>query len=289
MLRVRPGVLLVRASFAPTSALIRLDFPTLERPRKAISGTVGAGKCVKSLAESMNRARIRIETVSSVGAANGKRRRGIVRKKAHANPNRPEGQTGSLLRRWCLADTSPQLRENAFPNRIAQNARESSPGGANELSPGASALGKVGRMIQVPEGRPSSPAHSQAPLRIKSPIPIRNYHLHQPEVFLLCLSGRNRLRLPGIIGHQKLPLNLLLIWPVLVMMILYRERLVASLYHFMPTDNAAVYSRPHDPVARAEEFIELIVRARGKVGQVPVFSHSRLSFRGTTRIVSKRR
>src|SRR5271157_6025854 len=67
MLRVRPGVLLVRASFLPTSKLITLDFPTLDRPRKAISGTPGAGKCVKSLADSINRARIRIQTVSSVG------------------------------------------------------------------------------------------------------------------------------------------------------------------------------------------------------------------------------
>src|ERR1019366_10188710 len=74
MLRVRPGVLLVRASFAPTSELITLDFPTLDRPRKAISGTPGEGKCVKSLADSRNRARIRMHTVSSVWVANGKRR-----------------------------------------------------------------------------------------------------------------------------------------------------------------------------------------------------------------------
>src|ERR1700681_461315 len=85
MLRVRPGVLLVRASFAPTSELITLDFPTLERPRKAISGTPGGGKCVKSLADSMKRARIRIQTVSSVWVAHGKRcGRKIVRKKKFA-------------------------------------------------------------------------------------------------------------------------------------------------------------------------------------------------------------
>ena len=75
MLRVRPGVLLVRASFLPTSVLITLDFPTFDRPRKAISGTAGGGKCVKSLADSMNRARIRIPTVSSVWVAHGKRLR----------------------------------------------------------------------------------------------------------------------------------------------------------------------------------------------------------------------
>src|SRR5277367_639139 len=81
MLRVRPGVLLVRASFAPTSELMTLDFPTLERPRNAISGTPGTGKCVKSLAESMKRARIRIEIVSSVWGAHGKRRGKISSRK----------------------------------------------------------------------------------------------------------------------------------------------------------------------------------------------------------------
>src|SRR5664279_4502600 len=72
MLRVRPGVLLVRASFVPTSELIRLDLPTLERPRKAISGTPAGGKCLRSLAESMKRAKIRIQTVSSERAEDGK-------------------------------------------------------------------------------------------------------------------------------------------------------------------------------------------------------------------------
>src|ERR1700681_3602808 len=75
MLRVRPGVLLVRASFAPTSELLTRDFPTFDRPRNAISGTPGAGKWVRSLADSINRARIRIQTVSSVWVAHGKRRR----------------------------------------------------------------------------------------------------------------------------------------------------------------------------------------------------------------------
>src|SRR5579862_1316799 len=75
MLRVRPGVLLVLASFVPIKELIRLDLPTFERPRKAISGTPAGGKCFKSLAESIKRASTRIETVSSVKAADGKRRR----------------------------------------------------------------------------------------------------------------------------------------------------------------------------------------------------------------------
>ena len=43
--RVRPGVELVRASLVPTSELITLDFPTFDGPRKAISGSVGTGKC----------------------------------------------------------------------------------------------------------------------------------------------------------------------------------------------------------------------------------------------------
>src|SRR5579863_6585055 len=57
MLRVRPGVELVRASLAPTSELMTLDFPTLERPRKAISGRVGAGKWERSVAEARKRER----------------------------------------------------------------------------------------------------------------------------------------------------------------------------------------------------------------------------------------
>src|SRR5690348_18032928 len=55
MLRVRPGVELVRANLVPTKELITLDLPTLERPRNAISGTVGAGKCAASVAAARNR------------------------------------------------------------------------------------------------------------------------------------------------------------------------------------------------------------------------------------------
>src|SRR5207253_10709190 len=60
MLRVRPGVELVFATLLPTSELITLDLPTLERPRNAISGRLGAGKCLASLAANMNRVRTRI-------------------------------------------------------------------------------------------------------------------------------------------------------------------------------------------------------------------------------------
>src|SRR5712671_2858816 len=57
MLRVRPGVELVRASFVPTSELMTLDFPTFDRPRKAISGNSKAGKCATSVAAARNRVR----------------------------------------------------------------------------------------------------------------------------------------------------------------------------------------------------------------------------------------
>jgi len=59
MARVRPGVELVRASFAPTSALITLDLPTFDRPRKAISGSPGEGKCPGSEADNRNCERTR--------------------------------------------------------------------------------------------------------------------------------------------------------------------------------------------------------------------------------------
>src|SRR5580698_3184721 len=57
MARVRPGVELVRATLSPTSELMTLDLPTLERPRKAISGREGAGKCAASVAAARNRER----------------------------------------------------------------------------------------------------------------------------------------------------------------------------------------------------------------------------------------
>jgi uncharacterized membrane protein len=55
MLRVRPGVELVRASLVPTRELITLDLPTLDRPKKATSGIDGAGKWETSVAAAMNR------------------------------------------------------------------------------------------------------------------------------------------------------------------------------------------------------------------------------------------
>ena len=61
MLRVRPGVELVLASFFPTSELITLDLPTFDRPRKATSGSTGAGKWLASIADIMNRANTRMQ------------------------------------------------------------------------------------------------------------------------------------------------------------------------------------------------------------------------------------
>src|SRR5579864_2487578 len=60
MLRVRPGVELVFATFAPSSELITLDLPTFDRPRNATSGSTGAGKWLASIADVMNRAKTRM-------------------------------------------------------------------------------------------------------------------------------------------------------------------------------------------------------------------------------------
>src|SRR5581483_1702871 len=60
MLRMRPGVELVLATLLPTRELITLDFPTLDRPRKAISGSPGGGKWRTSRADNKNRVRTRI-------------------------------------------------------------------------------------------------------------------------------------------------------------------------------------------------------------------------------------
>src|ERR1700733_4400777 len=75
MLRVRPGVELVLASFAPSSELITLDLPTFDRPRKATSGSTGAGKWPASIADIMNRAKTRMKQCAvSIGkSARGRR------------------------------------------------------------------------------------------------------------------------------------------------------------------------------------------------------------------------
>src|SRR5512135_3311393 len=67
MLRVRPGVELVRASLVPTRELMTLDLPTFERPRKATSGIEGAGKWATSVAAARNRARTLISQCAMFG------------------------------------------------------------------------------------------------------------------------------------------------------------------------------------------------------------------------------
>src|SRR4051812_3010254 len=56
MRRVRPGVRDVRARSEPTSELIRLDLPTLDRPTTAISGKPAGGNSSGLEAEMTNRA-----------------------------------------------------------------------------------------------------------------------------------------------------------------------------------------------------------------------------------------
>src|SRR4030088_1975747 len=86
---VRPGVELVRASFAPTSALITLDLPTLERPRKAISGRLGAGKCDTSVAAARNRARI-LMSQCAMSRRDWQARKRTSRNNGGAKQRRPE-------------------------------------------------------------------------------------------------------------------------------------------------------------------------------------------------------
>ena len=63
MARVRPGVEETLACLESSSALSRLDLPTLERPRKATSGMDGAGNCAGEWAESRNLEKTRIRGI----------------------------------------------------------------------------------------------------------------------------------------------------------------------------------------------------------------------------------
>src|ERR1700742_2461696 len=54
MARVRPGEEETLAAFSPNKPLIRLDLPTLERPRNANSGAVAEGNCSGAIADSRN-------------------------------------------------------------------------------------------------------------------------------------------------------------------------------------------------------------------------------------------
>src|SRR5947209_8296600 len=52
--RVRPGVELTCATFWPSRELMRLDFPTFERPRKANSGGPSGGNSAVLTAAAIN-------------------------------------------------------------------------------------------------------------------------------------------------------------------------------------------------------------------------------------------
>src|SRR6202012_282356 len=52
--RVRPGEAETFAAFSPTKPLMRLDLPTLDRPRKANSGAVLGGNCSGANADNRN-------------------------------------------------------------------------------------------------------------------------------------------------------------------------------------------------------------------------------------------
>jgi hypothetical protein len=65
--RVFPGAALVRASRCRTSALIKLDLPTFERPTSAISGRPASGKSDAPAALVTKAASIRKKSGGSVG------------------------------------------------------------------------------------------------------------------------------------------------------------------------------------------------------------------------------
>src|SRR6202040_4298920 len=114
MLRVRPGVELVLASFAPTSELITLDLPTFDRPRKATSGSRGAGKWPASIADIMNRAKTRMPqcAVSTGQVASGEG--GFS---PRGNLSQPE--------RTLFFDISPPDRSEFIPKK--KNSRHNQP------------------------------------------------------------------------------------------------------------------------------------------------------------------
>src|SRR5262245_6857720 len=67
--RVLPGAALVRATRCRSSALIRLDLPTFERPTMATSGRPSAGKSAAPAALVMNSAVIFNQTAGGAGGA----------------------------------------------------------------------------------------------------------------------------------------------------------------------------------------------------------------------------
>ena len=56
----------MRATLDPSRELMTLDLPTLDRPRNAISGSVGGGNRLTSVAAAMNRERTRMNQFASL-------------------------------------------------------------------------------------------------------------------------------------------------------------------------------------------------------------------------------
>src|SRR5690349_12916276 len=100
IVRVRPGVALTCATFAPRRELIRLDLPTLERPRKAISGGPAAGNCSTAVADLMNL--VATFTHSSYKAASPRSRGGAEAQRTKIKS--PPRSAGLCARNgyWCV-------------------------------------------------------------------------------------------------------------------------------------------------------------------------------------------
>src|SRR6202453_4278746 len=110
MARVRPGVELVRAILDSTRVLITLDLPTLERPRKATSGSVGAGKCAGSVAEAVNRAiTLMLKFATGRGNWQGKTGHVGVVRRPRVELHSTESRGRLYLHKDCRASTSAEL------------------------------------------------------------------------------------------------------------------------------------------------------------------------------------
>ncbi len=106
MPRVQPGVDEVRTSFfRATSVLIRLDFPTFDRPANATSAMMGGGSCSSALAEARKSAS-RI-SVASFATALSMPRRIFGATHARISPN--PGACGGVS--W---ERNPKRKKDAF-------------------------------------------------------------------------------------------------------------------------------------------------------------------------------
>src|SRR5690606_20676023 len=111
MSRVRPGVLLENARRRwLVSTLIAEDLPALERPTKQTSGPVGAGSWSRRAAETVKRARCRMDTGNPV-TVNFNCYCIIAGLKTH--------ESGSPIALWgCLATSLTEIAAPPVPGRI---------------------------------------------------------------------------------------------------------------------------------------------------------------------------